>query len=169
MTDIRRYYREGYIYFLTGVTHERNPILIKEIDIFLESIKKMKEQLPFKLIAWVFLPDHFHIIIDPKESNCSDIIHGIKLSFSSRYRKKHDMRSGILWQRRFWDHVIRNEKDMAKHINYIHFNPVKHGLVKDPFEYSWSSIHQFYKNDKIGWDETKCTEFKGNVKTDFGE
>jgi putative transposase len=55
-----------------------------------------------------------------------------------------------LWQRRFWEHVIRDDGDFARHVDYIHYNPVKHGLVADPFDWQWSSIHAFERRGGVG-------------------
>jgi putative transposase len=145
MTNIRRYWQDGNICFLTNVTLGRKKILIKNIDLFKSAIRKIKTILPFNIIAWVILPDHFHFLIDPKGAAPSIIIKRIKLTFSMNYRKRMELRSGRIWQYRFWDHIIRNQDDMNKHTDYIHYNPVKHGLVKNPFDWKESSLGIFYK------------------------
>ena len=109
-------------------------------------IKKYSDELNFALIAWVILPDHFHLLFDSNESNLSDILHRIKLSFSSQYRKLKNLRSGNIWQHRFWDHIIRNQEDFNNHINYIHYNPVKHGITTDPKKWEHSSFLDYYSN-----------------------
>ncbi len=143
MSILRRYYADGQSYFVTNVTFQRMPLLKENYDLLWEAIATVRERLPFDLVAHVFLPDHFHAIIDPMRNDLSDIMHRIKLSFFAQYRKRHYRHSGRLWQSRFWDHVVRNQDDMNKHLDYIHYNPVKHGLVDSPLDYPHSSLARF--------------------------
>ena len=96
-----------------------------------------------QMLAWAILPDHFHVIIRPGNSTISEIMHDVKLSFGFMYRERARVRSGRIWQNRFWDHIIRHQEDMNRHVDYIHYNPVKHGLVNNPFEWPDSSLHRF--------------------------
>jgi putative transposase len=155
MTNIRRYYDDSYTYFVTNVTYERQRILLDHTESLKQSIDKVKSETSFDLVAWVILPEHFHIIVRPGTINISLLMRRIKLSFSAKYRKLLKMSSGQLWQNRFYDHVIRNQDDMNKHLDYIHFNPVKHGLVSKPFDYRYSSIHDYrdYYSDDWGIKE----------------
>ena len=105
----------------------------------------MNEKHFISITAWVVLPDHFHLILSPKEKVLDRYIHDFKLSFGSIYRKSNNLNSGNLWQSRFWDHIIRNQNDMNTHIDYIHYNPVKHGYTDDPFKWEFSSINKFSK------------------------
>ena len=89
------------------------------------------------------------------------------LKVSARYRIRNKSTSGRIWQYRFWDHIIRDQNDLNKHIDYIHYNPVKHNLVQNPFEWKYSSIHEFkiegyYSDD---WGVKDRLTFKG----EFGE
>jgi putative transposase len=143
MTNIRRYYNDSYSYFVTNVTYQRQRILLDHAEFLKQSIDKVKSETRFDLVAWVILPDHFHMIVHPETTNISLLMRKIKLSFSSKYRKLLKMASGQVWQNRFWDHVIRNQDDMNRHLDYIHFNPVKHNLVSRPFNYQYSSIHDY--------------------------
>ena len=89
------------------------------------------------------MPDHIHLIIKtPEESpNYSPIIHSIKRNFIRNYQKTKDIKDkSLIWQSRFWDHVIRDDDDFKKHLDYIHWNPVKHGFVNDPIEWQWSTF-----------------------------
>lgn len=74
------------------------------------------------------------------------LMHWIKQSFSMNFRKINGKCIERVWQYRFWDHIIRNEKDLQRHLNYIHFNPVKHESVNKPFDYVFSSI-DIYKGN----------------------
>jgi putative transposase len=119
------------------------------------------------LMAWVILPDHFHLIIDFRGLDVSNIIQRMKMSFAAYYRKRMDLNSGRVWQHRFWDHIIRDEKDMNRHIDYIHYNPVKHGYVTRPIDWEESSIHNFIKRGLYtrDWENKETPGFNG----DYGE
>jgi len=167
MTNIRRYFQLGHTCFLTHVTHGRRPILVEHFDLLWDSIESVRRNCPFDLIAWVVLPEHFHIVVTQLNHDLSSIIRRIKLSFSMNYRKRLDLPDGRVWQYRFWDHVIRNTEDLNRHIDYVHYNPVKHELVTDPLAYAFSSLHNFreeglYPGD-WGVKETVATS------GDFGE
>ena len=107
--------------------------------------------------------DHFHIIIQTAGvSNFSNIMHSLKSNFTREYKKQIGLlpsQSTKFWQKRFWDHVIRDDKDLENHLHYIHFNPVKHGLVKDPRDWQDSSYLEWEKRglypSLFKWDEPK--------------
>ncbi len=104
--------------------------------------------------GYVIMDDHFHWITTPREQNFSAIMQSIKLRFVSRYKKTiGQTKNAILWQQRFWDHVIRNTEDMHRHMDYIHYNPVKHGCASKPLDYKWSSFntHAEIGNYKTEW------------------
>ncbi len=145
MTNIRRYYRAGQMYFLTHVTDHRKPLLIEHIDLFLRAYKSVIDSCGTVTIAWVVLPDHFHVVLDPQANDLSGMMKRFTLRFSGLYRSRLRQVSGRVWQHRFWDHVIRDQEDLNRHIDYIHYNPVKHGLVSDPFLYTESSLNHFYR------------------------
>jgi len=167
MTNIRRYFKQGNVYFLTHVTHGRIPILIDQFDLVWLAIQSGKEETPFDLIAWVVLPDHLHIVIDPLDNDLSSLMKRIKLSFSTSYRKRVSMRAGRVWQYRFWDHIIRDQQDFNRHIDYVHYNPVKHGLAANPFQWDYSSFHRYFKEGyyREDWGAKELLEFQGA----FGE
>ena len=167
MTNIRRYFRDGQVYFLTHVTEERQPMLINYIDIFWRAYSAVISTSGAESIAWVVLPEHFHLIIDPKDADLSNMMKRFKLKFSGLYRERLGLVRGRAWQHRFWDHIIRDQEDLNRHIDYVHYNPVRHGLVKDPFTYEHSSLQKFigegfYSRD---WGCHAMINFDG----DFGE
>ncbi len=165
MAKIKRIYCKGHPYFITNVTYERRPILLDNIDIFWKAVESIHKKIDFDILAWVILPEHFHFLVDVKSTSISDILQRIKLSFSFKFRQKQGFEYGKVWQSGFWDHVIRNESDMNNHINYIHFNPVKHGMVRRPFDYKHSSMRKFKDNYPDDWGIIDTPEFEGN----FGE
>jgi len=146
MSKLLRYFIPGATYFVTPVTYRRKPILIENINLLYDSIKEAKEKSHFQISAWVVLPQHMHLIITPKNNDLDNIMRIIKLRFSYNYRLKNKLYRCTLWQRRCWDHIIRDQEDLNRHIDYIHYNPVKHECINDPFLWEPSSIGLFLKN-----------------------
>ena len=165
MTNIRRYFKPGSIYFLTHVTQNRKPILVDNFDLLQESVKSVRNKYPFDLIAWVVLPDHCHLLINPFDCQLSSLMRKIKLQFSSKYRSRVGLIKEQVWQNRFWDHIIRNENDMTKHFDYIHFNPTKHGLADSPFGWPYSSAVKYVEQGYYQDDWSGADSFDG----EFGE
>jgi putative transposase len=139
--------------FITLVTHQRKPILVENRTLFRNALRQIQQRHTFDINAIVLLPDHCHLIMQLPEGNdnFSARINQIKGRFSraipafdgqtTSSRKKRRERE--VWQRRFWEHVIRSEEDLARHLDYLHFNPVKHGLVGRCRDWPWSSFHRF--------------------------
>jgi putative transposase len=144
MHNVKRYFEKGQIYFMTHVAYERRPILAENADLLQCALSHHNNHKLFILHAWVILPDHLHFIIDPLENDPADLIKRIKLSFASNYRKRMNLRGGRVWQNRFWDHIIRDQRDYDKHFDYIHYNPVKHSLAERPIDYPHSSFMNYY-------------------------
>jgi putative transposase len=155
--EYRRIRRSGGTYFFTVVTHGRRPILIyPEVRHALrEGINKVRQTMPFSIEAWVLLPDHLHTIWTLPEhdakfgsrwaviKNCVTKGCGKLLGSGERIKKsRHNRKEGGVWQRRFWEHVIRDEADFHRHLDYIHWNPVKHGYVKNPIDWPYSTLHR---------------------------
>ncbi|MEW5924910.1 MAG: transposase [Candidatus Zixiibacteriota bacterium] len=146
MSNIRRYHSEGNIYFITNVTHQRLPILVKHFDLLWKSIENTGRNIEFNMIAWIILPDHFHFVVDPCGHDISNIMQRMKMSFSSYYRSRCKMNFGRIWQNRFWDHIIRDDVDLNRHIDYVHINPVKHGYVQNPVDWQYSSFKDYVES-----------------------
>ncbi len=155
MSKLLRYYAKGNMYFVTSVTNNREPYLDGSYSIFVDILNELSTRLDFKLIAYVVMPDHFHLLIDPKGNDLSDILKRIKIKFAYQYRNKNNLYRKTVWQKRFWDHIIRDLEDLNRHIDYIHYNPIKHLKMKSPFDYEFSSIHNYkeYYSDDWGMDE----------------
>ncbi|MCX7204927.1 MAG: transposase [Proteobacteria bacterium] len=159
------YYRRskisGATYFFTVVTEQRQKTLTNpDIRAALRlAITKTRMAQPFQIDAWVLLPDHLHCIwtLPENDSDFSNRWRLIKREVSVAcgpnylnpdllsYRRVNKQNSTI-WQARFWEHLIRDEPDYENHMNYLHFNPVKHGLVKKIADWPWSSFHRYIKN-----------------------
>jgi putative transposase len=167
--NFRRYYIPGSAVFITQVVqnHEsvfRDPEIVSLLRGILRNVKKLHQ---FSMLGYVFLPDHFHIIIQPTgESNFSGIMHSLKSNFTREHKKQlgfSSSQSMNFWQKRFWDHVIRDDKDFENHLHYIHYNPVKHGHVKDPRDWQHSSYIEWEKRGfyppVFDWDEPNNIEW----------
>ena len=158
MTNIRRYYDTNDIVFTTHVTYKRNQILDISFDLLWQSMSDTYDNM---IIAWVVMPDHIHLLTENGNNDLSDLTKIMKLAYSTNYRKLHKMKSGRIWQYRFYDHIIRNQEDLNNHIDYIHYNPVKHGYVNDPFKWQYSSIGQYQEFYGKGWGVKERLVFDG--------
>jgi putative transposase len=163
--NFRRYYIPGGAVFITQVVQDRKPVFrdFKNVNLLREILHNVMKLHPFTMLGYVFLPDHFHLIVQPTgESNFSDIIHSLKPNFTKEYKKLIGLspsQSMKFWQKRFWDHVIRDDRDFENHLHYIHYNPAKHGLVKDLRDWADSSYIEWEKRGLypalFTWEEPK--------------
>ena len=159
MPNYTRIKNGGRTYFFTVVTYNRRPIFDSPIIArqLRSSIIKTRHSYPFVIDAWVLLPDHIHCIWTLpgndrdysrrwgiiKTGFTKNVRHLVpELEISESRKKKHE---GSVWQRRFWEHEIRDEADFVNHVEYIHYNPVKHGLVKYVKDWPYSTFHRYVK------------------------
>ena len=147
MPNYRRHYL-AYKWFFTVVTADRKRFLTGDISrmCLRAAIKDCQKGYPFEIDAWVLLPDHMHCIwnIPESDTDFSRRWSIIKRLFTKRFRNSVYVLEPY-WQPRFWEHWIRDDRDFENHMNYIHYNPVKHGFVKAPREWQWSSFHRHVK------------------------
>jgi REP-associated tyrosine transposase len=153
MPNYRRFRIPGGCYFFTvNLLERRKTLLVDHIDLLRESVRACQHQHPFHIDAWVVLPEHMHCIwtLPEGDDNFSKRWKLIKTHFSkglpvterrSRVRQKRGERG--IWQRRFWEHAIRDERDYSMHMDYLHFNPVKHGWAKQVIDWPYSSYHRY--------------------------
>jgi len=167
MSKLRRYFSEGYYYFVTTVTFNRVPILVENIDLYHIAIGRTCKRFDLDIIAWVVLPDHLHLLLNPKINNLSNVMKVFKQDFGFLYRQRLGIRTGRVWQLRFWDHAIRDQDDMNLHIDYIHYNPIKHGLVMVTREYIHSSFLNYVRDGyyDMNWGDKEEIDFDG----EYGE
>lgn len=164
---IRRLYIPNAIYFITGLTKNRIPHfrLDSRIELLRATMRNVKELHPFKMIAYVFLDDHFHLLIQLlEESNISKVLHSMQRNYTVNFKKQENISHSLrLWHRGFWDHVIRDERDFRNHFHYIHYNPVKHGYVERPEDYPHSSYLEYVKRGwyEIGWGWQEPEDLQG--------
>ncbi len=163
--NFRRYYIPGRAVFITQVVQYRGPVFRdpKVVLLLRQTLNNVSDLHPFSILGYVFLPDHFHFIIQPtSESNFSDVMHSLKPNFTKEFKKMIGLspsQSAKFWQKRFWDHVIRDDRDFENHLHYIHYNPVKHGYVKDPRDWTDSSYIEWEEQGlypaPFAWEEPK--------------
>ena len=157
MPDYRRVIVPGGTFFFTVVTYARQPILTSDLSrqTLRRAWKKVQEKHLFRCDAICLLPEHLHCLwtLPENDANYSVRWAAIKALFSKYYlqaggregnRSTSRQRKGeaAIWQRRYWEHCIRDEQDYIRHVDYIHYNPVKHHLVKNVSEWKWSSFHE---------------------------
>ena len=178
MPNYRRAHEGGATYFFTVVTYRRQPVLLQPdvLDTLRTAFRDVRKERPFKLDAIVILPDHLHAMLTLPPGNPD---------FSARWGmiKRHVSKNVVsedekpvnasmasrqesgFWQRRFWEHQIRNDDDYARHMDYIHFNPVKHGYAKSPTDWPHSSFHKCVERGLYPADWASGADIDG----EFGE
>ncbi|NJN87747.1 MAG: transposase [Leptolyngbyaceae cyanobacterium SL_7_1] len=155
----RRAKTPGATYFFTLVTYQRQQILHQPeaIALLRQAFHQVKQTHSFDIEAIVVLPDHLHCIwtLPLEGANFPMRWRLIKTQFSrccpdfcKQLRSPSHLRKGeqAVWQRRFWEHQIRDEIDFARHVDYIHYNPVHHQLVEAPKDWAYSSFHRYVAN-----------------------
>ena len=167
----------GEIYFVTTNTFCRQKIFNNDrgCQLFIKVLADCRNQYKFRLYGYVIMLDHIHLLIMPPQgNNISDVMRHIKGRFARtynqiaadkfrRYADGNNKSNGnnpprrrgihprrVIWQKSFYDHIIRNDLDFEEKLNYIHSNPIKHSLIKNLDKYPWSSYQNYYlNNDKI--------------------
>ena len=162
MPNYRRAFRPGGTFFFTLVTYRRARFLCDEpARVLLRgAMEQCRAECPFTLDAMVLLPDHLHAMwtLPEGDTDFSSRWGRIKKSFTQAWvtaggwegaiseSRGRNRRRGV-WQRRFWEHTIRDERDYERHLNYIHFNPIKHNHVTCAHAWKWSSFHRLVKEN----------------------
>lgn len=160
MSNYRRSKTKGGTYFFTVVTYRRQTFLCNENvrDALRNAIQNTRTTHPFIIDGWVLLPDHLHCIwtLPP-----NDAAFGIRWAMIKRFvtkqcgpdlqredwmnKSKRRRKKSTIWQRRFWEHQIRDERDYEIHMDYLHYNPVKHGYVKNIVDWPHSTFHRYVR------------------------
>lgn len=170
--------------FLTVVTYGRRPFLASDHGrrLLREAIQAIKSTHSFQFFAIVLLPEHWHCVmtLPSGDSNYSTRMKRIKEAFTKAWLAEggSEMRPTIsqksrgergVWQPRFWEHTVRNADDLEACVDYIHWNPVKHGLVRRVRDWPWSSFHRFVREGRydIDWGGTKPR--RSDLHRDWGE
>ena len=158
MSNYRRWRVSGGVFFFTIVTSTRTPLFLNEVNrrFLRESFQHVRCLNQFELPAMVLLPDHLHMLMQlpPGDTDYSLRVRQIKTLFTKRLSELNETRKVVsmsrksrgehnVWQRRFYEHTVRDEDDFQRCADYIHVNPVKHRLVARVSDWKWSSFHQW--------------------------
>jgi putative transposase len=174
MTDYRRAFVPGATYFFTvNLADRRATLLVDHIDLLRDAIRYVRRHHPFDIDAMVVLPDHLHAILTLPSGDADFPLRWrlIKTWFSRhlphgehRRASRIDKGERSIWQRRYWEHLIRDEIDLARHVDYIHWNPVKHGHAARAVDWPCSTCHRFVRDGVLtkDWDD-------GGDDASFGE
>jgi putative transposase len=172
----RRSKAQGGTYFFTvNLADRTSDLLVQKIDALRHVIGIIRHRHPFTIVAMVVLPDHLHALwrLPPADADFPMRWSLIKAAFSRLVPKgeyvrksREKKRERGIWQRRYWEHQIRDETDLARHVDYIHFNPVKHGYVARAADWRYSSIHRYIKR---GWLTADWAAGLGMDTGKFGE
>ena len=178
---LKRIYLPGEVYFITTKTFKNQKIFDNSLicELLIKVLVDCRLKYKFKLYGYVIIPDHVHLLIMPAEKmNISEAIHRIKGNFAYQYLITRNHKGSAtrwgenvdsnrvadplwvgglinpIWQKSFYDHIIRNDLDFEEKLNYIHGNPVKHNITDSLDNYPWSSYQNYYlnKNDLIKID-----------------
>ena len=160
MSDYRRYFVEGGTYFFALVTAERVPLFgaARARSVLGRVMRAHCCETPFETVAIVLLPDHLHAIwtLPVGDDDYSSRWRAIKAKFTAKWLEQGGLEQSVsdgyrrqrrrgVWQPRFIEHTIRDELDLQNHADYIHYNPVKHGLVPSPKDWPYSSFHRYVR------------------------
>ena len=175
MPDYRRNRVPGGTFFFTVNLFDRHSnLLVTHIDALRDAVRRVRARAPFHIEAWVVLPDHLHCLwtLPQGDADFPGRWRAIKIAFAKSLPGV-EPRSAVMtrrgergiWQRRYWEHTIRDDQDYAAHFDYIHFNPVKHGLVGHPADWPHSTFHRCGANGlyPAGWTS------RGDEPQDTGE
>jgi putative transposase len=156
----RNFVPGGTFFFTVTLADRRSSVLVEHISALRSAFRKTRSERPFAIDAIVILPDHLHTVmtLPLTDADFSGRWRRIKSLFS-RHIAAGDktLRTNLkgeysLWQRRFWEHTVRDEEDFARHVDYIHYNPVKHGLASQVRDWPYSSFHQYVRRGVLPED-----------------
>lgn len=175
MSNYRRARVPGATYFFTVNLRDRSSdLLVREIALLRECVRATRARHPFHIDAWVVLPEHMHCLWTLPEGDADFALRWkvIKHAFSTRLptteaRTATQLSRGErgIWQRRYWEHLIRDAADYQRHFDYIHYNPVKHGYARRVMDWPYSSVHRAVRAGVYPADWAGNTDLDGR----FGE
>jgi len=156
----RNFVPGGTFFFTVALADRRASVLIDHVDALRTAFRITRKERPFTVEAIVILPDHLHAMftLPSDDSDFSGRWRRIKSLFTHKVialgfsAARNDKGEYQLWQRRFWEHTIRNETDFERHADYIHYNPVKHGLVSQVVDWRYSSFHRYVRQGVLPSD-----------------
>ena len=178
MVSYRRNWIAGGTYFFTATLRDRRSTLLADgADLLRETMRDVAARWPFRTEAAVVLPDHLHTVwtLPPGDADYAGRWRAIKAAFTRRMLTAgatvecNARGEYTLWQRRYWEHTIRDERDLRRHIDYIHFNPVKHGLVRRAADWPHSTFHRFVARGDLSAEWGCVDDEDAFAMQEFGE
>jgi putative transposase len=164
----RRTRQPGGTYFFTVNLADRSSSLLTDrVDDLRKTVRTVRRNHPFDILAWVVMSEHLHAVwsLPDNDADCATRWMLIKAGFSRNVPKGERVRASRLskgergvWQRRFWEHLITDEDDLARHVDYVHINPVKHGHVARAVDWPYSSIHGYIRRGWLPEDWAAATD-----------
>lgn len=156
---------DGSYFFTVNLQDRQSDLLIREIDLLRHAVATTKERHPFTIDAWVVLPEHMHCLwtLPPGDSNFAKRWMVIKQLFCRGLPVRHEpgsRRERGIWQRRYWEHLIRDQEDWNRHFDYIHINPLKHGWVERVRDWPYSSFHRAVREGSYSLDWAGDSELR---------
>ena len=151
----------GTYFFTVNLADRSRRLLVERVDDLRVAVRTVRDRHPFEIVAWVVLPDHLHAVwaLPPGDADFSTRWMLIKAGFSRRLEcdeavRESRVRKGErgIWQRRFWEHQIRDDDDLQRHVHYVHINPVKHGHASRASGWPYSSIHRYIRAGELAED-----------------
>jgi|SRR5579871_1781333 len=160
-TSLHRYYRAGYLHYITTSCYQRRPLLgaAQNRDLFLEVMEQVRRRYRFVVVGYVVMPEHVHLLFsEPERGDPSLVMKVLKQSFARRLlgrmraaradrwqnsRWETAITEGHVWQHRFYDFVVFTEKKRVEKLRYMHRNPMVRGLVLEPEQWDWSSYRHY--------------------------
>ena len=182
MPTYRRTYVPGGTFFLTLVTYNRLPLFTGSHNVALLRcvLARARQEYPFEVVAAVVLPDHLHFLwtLPAGDPDFSKRVGRLKALFTQLLRGRRVVPKGVsrsrlnhhesdVWHRRFWEHTIRDERDFRHHLDYIHYNPVKHGLTTCPHLWAYSSFERWIQHGAYTADWCCSCEGRRGEMPDF--
>lgn len=146
MTDYRRNRVPGTTFFFTVRLLDRGSTLLTDhFSAFGQAMRQARGRRPFHVDAWVVLPDHAHAIwtLPPDDHDCASRWRAVKIAFSKALRQAAGGPRGAIWQPHFQQRPIAGDADYRRLVDYVHTNPLRHGLCKEAADWQWSSLHRF--------------------------
>ena len=164
---LRRFHESGQSHFITFSCYRRQPNFANAAvyDLFPRCLEDMRRRFDMRIYGYVVMPEHVHLLVsEPERGTLADAMHFLKLSFAKRLRSRRlgvpDSRLGApgsplfwanlgsdkptsFWQKRYYDRNVRDAREFSVKLRYLHRNPVKRGLVKEPGDWKWSSFRHY--------------------------
>ncbi len=176
MSNYRRAWVPGGTYFFTvNLLDRRQRLLTEHADALRDAFRRTRAERPFELLAIVVLPEHLHCLwrLPAGDADNASRWRSIKARFSralptgeGRSARRRAKNERGIWQRRYWEHLIRDERDLQAHVDYIHINPVKHGHAARAVDWPYSSFHRYVRRGELPVDWASAP---ADMPVTFGE